>query len=88
LGCNTQTQEKCAVKVINKNDMTKEQIFQQVQEYEILKTLNHPHIIRLFDYWENDEIILIFEELCDTNLLEVISIVNHFSEEETLTIVK
>jgi serine/threonine protein kinase len=45
---------------------------QQAKEWEILKSLNHPNIIKLLDYYENDNVVIMFEELCDTNLLEVI----------------
>jgi serine/threonine protein kinase len=45
---------------------------QQKNEHGILKILDHPNIIKLLDYYEDDEIILIIEELCDSNLLMVL----------------
>ncbi len=72
LGCNAETQEKCAVKVIHKTQLTNIMSTQQKNEHGILKTLDHPNIIKLLDYYEDDEIILIIEELCDSNLLMVL----------------
>ena len=50
--------------------------------------MDHPHIIKLLDFEEREEMIYIFEELCEESLLEVITRVDYFTEEETLAFVK
>ncbi len=61
---------------------------QQKSEVGILKILNHPHIVKLLDFYENDEMIVIIEELCDSNLLQVLEEVKQLSEQETFSIIK
>ena len=61
---------------------------QQRKEATVLKKLNHPHIIKLLDFEEREDFIYIFEELCEESLLQVITRVNYFTEEETRALVK
>ena len=74
--------------MIHKTNLTKAMAMQQKNEFGMLKILSHPHIIKLLDYYENDEVILIIEELCESNLLKVMEQAGHLPEEEALAIIK
>ncbi len=60
----------------------------QRKEATVLKKLNHPHIIKLLDFEDLEDFIYIFEELCEESLLQVITRVNYFTEEETRALIK
>ena len=64
LGVNKLTQEKVAIKILAKEDMSPFSLEQIKTEIEILKIANHPHIIRLFDVFENIDYIYIIMEYC------------------------
>ena len=59
LGIHKQSQRKVAVKVMNKKDMTNQDLELVKTEIEILKICQHPNIIRLYDVFENLEYIYI-----------------------------
>ena len=65
LGINKQTQEKVAIKTMSKYDMSPFDLEQVQTEIEILKIANHPHIIRLYDVFENLYYIYIIMEYCE-----------------------
>ena len=64
LGVNKLTQERVAIKILAKEDMSPFSLEQIKTEIEILKIANHPHIIRLFDVFENIDYIYIIMEYC------------------------
>ena len=41
-----------------------------IKEIEILKNLNHPYIIKLFEYYTTDDYIYLINELCDEGDLQ------------------
>ena len=57
------TKEICAIKVINKEYIIKQNMTEQIKkEIEIMYKLNHPHIIKLLSHFEdNDDFCLIME---------------------------
>ena len=65
LGINKQTEEKVAIKTMSKYDMSPFDLEQVQTEIEILKIANHPHIIRLYDVFENLYYIYIIMEYCE-----------------------
>ena len=64
LGINKLTHEKVAIKILAKDDMSPFALEQIKTEIEILKIANHPHIIRLYDVFENIDYIYIIMEYC------------------------
>lgn len=58
-----QTNEKVAIKIIQKKKMNQKDINDVYQEIEILKTLDHPNIVKLIDFFEDDKCIYIVMEL-------------------------
>lgn len=59
-----------AVKIVRKRKLTEEQLERTIIELETLKLCQHPNIIRLFDIFENSEILYIVTEfLSGGNLL-------------------
>ena len=65
LGINKKTKEQVAIKIMNKDDMSPFDLEQAKTEIEILKIANHPHIIRLYDVFENLSFIYIIMEYCE-----------------------
>lgn len=59
LGIHKQSQRKVAVKVMNKKDMSNQDLELVKTEIEILKVCQHPYIIRLYDIFENLDFIYI-----------------------------
>jgi hypothetical protein len=59
LGIHKQTGRKVAVKIMNKKDMTNQDLELVKTEIEILKICQHPYIIRIFDVFENIDFIYI-----------------------------
>lgn len=59
LGIHKQTGRKVAIKVMNKKDMTNQDLELVKTEIEILKICQHPNIIRIYDVFENTDYIYI-----------------------------
>jgi serine/threonine protein kinase len=59
LGFHKESGRKVAVKIMNKKDMTNQDLELVKTEIEILKICQHPNIIRLFDVFENLDFIYI-----------------------------
>ena len=58
-------------------------------EIEILKNLNHPNIVRLYEVYENKSNIFLVTELCDgCELFEEISSRKQFAEQEAAHVTK
>jgi len=64
LGINKETNDKVAVKVMNKNNMDSSDLELVRTEIEILKICQHPYIIKLYDIFENIDYIYIIMEYC------------------------
>jgi len=63
LGIHKTTGRKVAVKIMNKKDMTLQDLELVKTEIEILKVCQHPNIIRLYDIFENVDFIYISKHL-------------------------
>ena len=64
-----------------------EQLF--LKEIEILTKLDHPHIIKIFEYFQDEEYFYIITELCEGGeLFEQIVINQHFTENDASIIMK
>ena len=64
LGINKETNDKVAVKIMNKNNMDSSDLELVRTEIEILKICQHPYIIKLYDIFENVDYIYIIMEYC------------------------
>lgn len=54
-----------AMKVINKSRLsTTEQQENFINEIKVLKQLDHPHILKLFEFYQDDKSYYIIIELC------------------------
>jgi calcium-dependent protein kinase len=56
--------EVFALKVINLNKVEEEHHAQLRSEIEILKSLDHPNIVKLFETFEHDNVLYMIMELC------------------------
>jgi len=59
------TGEFRAVKIIDKLNMGDQERVRLKYEIDILKNLNHPNIVRLYEVYENKSSIFLVTELCD-----------------------
>ena len=64
LGINRKTKEKVAIKILDKTEMSTEDLELVRTEIEILKICQHPYIITLYDVFENPTYIHIIMEYC------------------------
>jgi len=54
-----------AVKIINKNFVNNSEKTRLQYEIDILKNLNHPNIVRLYEVFEDRNSIFLVTELCE-----------------------
>lgn len=67
-----------AIKRINREQMKLDHIYQEI---EILKHLDHPNIVQIFEFIEEEEFFYIVMELCQgQNLFKKVSSMTNFSE--------
>jgi len=59
-----------------------------IDEVEILKWLDHPHIIKVYQYFNNEKNIFIVTELCKGGELFDYIEENVFSEDKTAFVIK
>ena len=71
------------MKIIDKRCLTPRQLARVTSEISLLRDINHPHIIRLTDVFENHtKIYLVMELLAGGDLFEAIVARRRYSEEE------
>ena len=72
-----------AVKIMDKAHMDEDEKIRLRYEIDILKNLNHPNIVRLYEVFEDKNIIMLVTELCDgRELFDEITSRKHFNELE------
>ena len=70
-----------AVKIINKNKMNIKERSRMYQEIKILKQLDHPNIVKIFDFYDDDDYMYIVTELCSGGeLFDMITKIGSFTE--------
>ena len=70
-----------AVKIINKNKMNIKERSRMYQEIKILKQLDHPNIVKIFDFYDDDDYMYIVTELCSGGeLFDIITKIGSFTE--------
>lgn len=74
LGTNEITKHEVAVKILSKKKVKHQKMMDKVKrEIHISKMLNHPHVGKLFEYFDiNDEIYIVFEYIPNGELYELI----------------
>ena len=85
-----ETGEKRAVKVIEKHTMNKEEIDTLYNEINVLRNLDHPNIVKIYEYFEDEKRFFIVTELCKGGELfdHIISSGGHLSEEAASQIMR
>lgn len=59
------SKERRAVKIIDLNNMSQQDKIRLKYEIDILKNLNHPNIVRLYEVFESKKWIYLVTELCE-----------------------
>ena len=78
-----------AVKIIDKLQLDDAERVRMKYEIDILKNLNHPNIVRLFEVYESKSSIFLVTELCDgCELFDEISTRKQFGEQESAHVTK
>lgn len=76
------TNEKVAIKIVNKSELSSQQKASVLKEVQIMRTLDHPSIIKLLDYIETKEHYFLILELCEGGeIFHQIVRLTYFSEE-------
>jgi calcium-dependent protein kinase len=79
---NVSTSEHRAIKIIYKNNCSQEEQDRIFNEINIMKSLDHPNIIRIYEYFQDEKHIFIVMELAQGGeLFDKIIEVHHFNEE-------
>lgn len=80
------SKERRAVKIIDKIWISEEMIENRtvLNEVEILKTLDHPNVLKVFEYFEDDRNYYIVMEYCkEGDLYDELQVLGKFDEEST-----
>jgi len=76
-----------AIKIINKDKQQPNQYTRMLDEIKILKTLDHPHIMKIIEFYQDDQKTYIVNEFYEGGeLLEKISKKNTFTEAEAASL--
>ena len=87
LAYNKNNQEKRAIKVIKKKDLTDLKIFNH--EAKLLLTMDHPNIVKLYDVYETEDFLYLVTEYCEGGeLFYHITKTKHLTESEVSKIVR
>jgi len=88
-GLNRKTKQKVAIKIIKKETVEGEDIKLLRREVHNLKTLDHPHILKLFEVYESKgEFFLVMELVEGKELFDKIVERGQYSEKDTSNIIK
>ena len=85
------TNQARAIKIISKNKCSKvtNEKKKFLSEINILKQLNHPNIVRIYEYFQDEEYIFIVMEIVPgIELLEKIMDVHHMSERKSAMVIQ
>jgi calcium/calmodulin-dependent protein kinase I len=83
------TKERVAVKVLSKKEIKESDLQAMKLEIDILKQLDHPNIVKLYDVYEDERFIcLVMELMQGGELFDEIIERDHFSENEAREAIK
>lgn len=89
LASNKITGMKCAVKIVDRTQLKPEDEVGLRQEVEIMKSLQHPHIVQLLDFFEEEKTYYLVMELMEGGeLFDRVVKKTHYTEEEARDTVK
>jgi hypothetical protein len=89
LAKNKATGLKCAVKIVDRTQLKPEDEIGLRQEVDIMKSLSHPHIVQLLDFFEEDKTYYLVMELMEGGeLFDRVVKKTHYNEEEARDTVK
>jgi calcium-dependent protein kinase len=78
-----------AVKIIKKDSLEAKEKVRFFQEIEILRQLDHPNIVRLYEVFQDEKRYYLVTELCTGGeLFEEITKRSYFSEQDAANIIK
>ena len=84
-----ETKEKRAVKVLKKENMDKHEQQTMLNEINTLRSLDHPNIVKIFEYFEDEKNVYLVTEACrGGELFDRIIENEFFSEQEAARIFK
>jgi len=88
-GKNKKTGQHVAIKTIEKKFVEKQDLMLLAREIEIMKKVNHPNVLKLYEVFETDEVIsLVMELVTGGELFYKIVEKGNYSEKEAAGIVK
>lgn len=88
-GKNKKTDQFVAIKIIEKKFVEKQDLMLLAREIEIMKRVNHPNVLKLYEVFENDDTIsLVMELVTGGELFYKIVEKGNYSEKEAAAIVK
>jgi calcium-dependent protein kinase len=86
---NKKTKSQRAVKIIKKDNLDGKEKIRFLYEIEILRQLDHPNIVRLYEVFQDDKRYYLVTELCTGGeLFEEIAKRTNFSEQDAAEIIK
>lgn len=78
-----------AVKIIRKDTLDAKEKARFFQEIEIMRQLDHPNIVRLYEVYQDEKRFYLVTELCSGGeLFDEITKRNFFSEQDAASIIK
>jgi calcium-dependent protein kinase len=81
--------EKRAVKIIDKLILEESEHVRLKYEIDILKNLNHPNIVQLYEVFESKSSLYLVTELCDgCELFDEITLRKNFNENQAAEVIK
>ena len=83
------TNETRAVKIMKKNNISKEEQVRLHYEIDILKNLDHPNILKLYEVFEDKNSLYLVTEYCDGGeLFDAILAKGSFNERDAASVLK
>lgn len=78
-----------AVKIINKKSLAKEEKERLLGEISILRNLDHPNILKLYEFFQDSKRFFLVTELCSGGeLFDKITEEQYFNEDDAAKIIK
>ena len=84
-----ETKTQRAVKIINKNCLEEEEKHKMLTEIDILRKMDHPNILKLYEFFQDEKRYFLVTEICKGGeLFDKISDESYFNEHDAANIMK
>lgn len=84
-----ETKEKRAVKVLKKENMDESEKASMLNEINILRNLDHPNIVKIFEYFEDDKrFYIVTEHIQGGELFDEVIARGKFTERDAAILLK